>query len=336
MNDSRHLVNLNNVVEIDGERYLSDFILIPICEVDSKGKLRSRFIKLYQRINLEKKEKIESYIIKKKLSLKSKEMYFHPAIPFQLEKSTCKDWLSWKLVTIPSASGSMEDGEIVKLIRIRPGPDTASIDVKTTKLSMLIECEFDPYSELNWSNWLNLEKKVEVKVEANVSLSEKICTEDKMQVSPPLFCPNKKVKSEKGANGEDEGGADKQDGEGDETNGIHLATRRTEIEKKNATRKLEESSTRMEPRATASGNAVQNQYFPQKRVSNKMDRDGREDCVLSDDERTTSSWGSNVYFEEKPRPYHRRSTYVLKQSAIEAIFTVRVDFFFLMFFCCLF
>ena len=298
----RYVVNFDNIIDIDGEKYLGDFILIPKWIVGKDNKVHPRFVKLYHRIDAMPTDIFPSYVLKKKLSINSDINYFHPATPFNLEKSGCKEWLSWQLVNIPGPSGTMNDEDIVKLIRIKSAIDVKSIDVATTKLCLVIECKFESQSELNWFNWLALATG-ESTYEKSTQTGESIKMEQ--ENVPQSFIDGKKIKKEKISVGEGFNNGESTSAElKDETVTAGAANEpNANSEQRDVTR---EFARQKEKRSVPRHSGAQSAYLALKR--GKMEHfEGNEDSSSEDERTTTNSWSSNQFLEPNSRPDFRRS-----------------------------
>ena len=295
---------------IGGYTHLTDFIQIPIWEIDTSGNVHAKSGKIYQRIIPTEPEKLPKYTIKRRLTVESEDMYYHPAIPFDLEKSTCpcKTWLSWEFVHIPNEGCTNPKGEMVLLIRIKPGTDIQDIDLATTKLCLIIKCNFESDSDKNWDNWLIIEKKTDASVEIMaIKYDESPANNIRKRKFPSLSDPKKKVINRNKILTERKDKNHEDSDDPDVSTALPLscedvARRIADFQRMDVKRKsLQSSSSGIEKRSTHAASALHTKYP----LLTKIKKEQVHNCdnnSSSDDEGRKMNWsGSQKYVEEKQR-----------------------------------
>ena len=307
-----YVVNPKNIVVIAGHTYVIDFIQIPVCVVDSNGTIREKTGKIYQRIIPTEPDNNPAYVIKKRLTLDSADFfYYHPAIPFDLKKTDCpcKEWLSWEFVQIPDETCT--NGEMVKLIRIKEGTNLKEIDVATTKLCLIIKCNFESKSDKNWNNWLVLGKKDADLVITTIS-PEKTKNDNKLTTTAHsdkskssgeknncLFVENGGKTRENVTGGAEAMGMTRYNSDDD------VDRRIEELERKARRKQVESSTNQIEKRSTPITNVNDNNFFMLRKI--KKERiDKGDNNSSSGDDRTTIGWSESQYIEDKNRIDHLR------------------------------
>ncbi len=146
------IIDPRNVCTIGGDYFLTDFILLPKWDAES---LRFRPTP-YQRVLPINDKPMPHYCITKKLTKDTPLIHYHPAMPIILRESECSKWLSWCDVRIDSPCGTLGREESVTLMRIKSGTDMEKLKDGKIDLCMVIQAHFDPDSDMNLGNWLNL------------------------------------------------------------------------------------------------------------------------------------------------------------------------------------
>ena len=149
-----YIIDPRHIVEIGGETYSTDFLLLPTWDTEMACPIWNR---VYSRVITSNPENLPAISISRQLVEGGETFYYHPCAPFDVMNSRCSSWVSWGDVRIRGKSGILGKEETVSLLRLKIGVHhTASLVSEKTDICYIIDGEFPCNSLMNWEHWLPL------------------------------------------------------------------------------------------------------------------------------------------------------------------------------------